>query len=128
VIVDWLIDLLPGAQSLEMVRQEVQVVGIWMQRGYSPFFALISVEAVIVVHGERRHHVLSKNPLYAPRKGGLARTAVSGQSKDEDPSGLQYLAPQRLHHAATKRFHAMPLRLNRQKRRLMYSRRGLRFS
>ena len=72
VVIDRLVHLLPGTQRFEVIRQEVQVVCIRMEWGYATRPALVSVEAVVIIHGKGSHEVLSQDPLYAPRKGGLA--------------------------------------------------------
>ena len=71
VIVNRLIDNLAAPQQLQMIRQQLQVVGLRVQRRNISLFSSLSVQAVIVVHGEGADHLLAQYPLYAARDGGL---------------------------------------------------------
>ena len=97
VIVDGLIDALTATQCLQVIRQQVEVVGVRVQRRNIALFSLPSIQAVIVVHGEGGHHLFAQYSLYAARYGRLARTAVAGNSEDEYSAGFLDPVHERFH-------------------------------
>jgi hypothetical protein len=83
VAVDGLENGLAHRKELKVLRHDLDVVTVWVQRGEWEPLALLPVVLVIVVHTNRRA-ALGPQRLDEPgRDGGLARRAVAGDGEHD---------------------------------------------
>ncbi len=85
VAVDGLEDRLPGAQVDEMLLQDVEVVGVGVQRRHPHLGALGPRVAVVVIAVDVGDLRLAEDPHQPARQRRLAGGAVAADSKEDRP-------------------------------------------